>query len=91
MMGGMSAGVSGGGSLNGKSPKDCVTVASEKADFIADRIAAGVPAPEGEMRKLARFLREIAAEMGPGLKKTRTGQQPPVGLTAAEREALPRG
>ena len=48
--------------MNGKA-KDCVVVASEKADFIADRIAAGRPAPELEMRKLARYLREIAAEM----------------------------
>ncbi|HZL18694.1 MAG TPA: hypothetical protein VFG23_13205 [Polyangia bacterium] len=55
--------------MNGKSPRDCVTVASEKADFIADRIAGGVPAPEQEVRKLARYLREIAAEMGPGSKK----------------------
>jgi hypothetical protein len=59
--------------LNGKSSRDCVTVASEKADFIADRIASGVPAPEHEVRKLARYLREIAAEMGPGSKKPRTG------------------
>ena len=44
-------------------PKDSVIVASEKADFIADRIAAGTPAPELEMRKLARYLREIAAGM----------------------------
>jgi hypothetical protein len=44
-------------------PRDCVVVASEKADFIADRIAAGLPAPEAELRKLARYLREIAAEM----------------------------
>jgi hypothetical protein len=48
--------------MNGKA-KDSVVVASEKADFIADRIAAGLPAPEIEMRKLARYLREIAAEM----------------------------
>ena len=51
--------------------KDCITVASEKADFMADRIAAGVPASEREVRKLARYLREIAARMGPGLKKMR--------------------
>lgn len=62
-----------GETLNGKSSRDCVTVASEKADFIADRIAAGVPAPEQEVRKLARYLREIAAEMGPGSKKPRIG------------------
>ena len=55
--------------MNGK-PKDCVVVASEKADFIADRIAAGLPAPEDEMRKLARYLREIAAEMD----RPRTGR-----------------
>ena len=55
--------------MNGKSSKDRVIVASEKADFIADRIEAGVPAPEEEVRKLARYLREIAAEMGPGSKK----------------------
>ena len=48
--------------MNAK-PRDCVVVASEKADFIADRIAAGLPAPETELRKLARYLREIAAEM----------------------------
>jgi hypothetical protein len=41
---------------------DRVIVASEKADFIADRIAAGTPAPESEVRDLARMLREIAAE-----------------------------
>jgi hypothetical protein len=49
--------------------KDRVTVASEKADYIANRIAAGVPAPESEMRDLARCLRDIAAELGTGLKK----------------------
>ena len=49
-------------------PKDRVIVASEKADFVADRIAAGLPAPEIEMRKLARYLREIAADMEPKAK-----------------------
>jgi hypothetical protein len=49
--------------------KDRVTVASEKADFIADRIASGLAAPEGEVRDLARCLREIAAELGAGNKK----------------------
>jgi hypothetical protein len=49
-------------------PKDRVIVASEKADFVADRIAAGLPAPEIEMRKLARYLREIAADMEPKSK-----------------------
>jgi hypothetical protein len=44
--------------------KDRVIVASEKADFIADRIAQGVPATEEELRKLARYLREAAAQMG---------------------------
>ena len=43
-------------------PKDSVVVASEKADRIADRIAAGVPASELELRKLGRFLREVAAD-----------------------------
>ena len=52
--------------------KDSVVVASEKADFIADRIAAGTPAPELEMRKLARYLREIAAEMD----RSRSGRVP---------------
>lgn len=51
------------------SSKDRVTVASEKADFIADRIAAGIPAPEIEVRELARFLRQVAAEIGMGPKK----------------------
>jgi hypothetical protein len=51
------------------SSKDRVIVASEKADFIADRIAAGVPAPETEMRELARILRQIAEEIGMGPKK----------------------
>jgi len=51
--------------MHGK-PRDSVIVASEKADFIADRIASGTAAPELEMRKLARYLREIAAErVGP--------------------------
>ena len=44
-------------------PKDCVVVASEKADRIADRIAAGVPTTELELRKLARYLRDTAADM----------------------------
>jgi hypothetical protein len=44
-------------------PKDGVVVASEKADFIADRIAAGRPVTELELRKLARYLREVALEM----------------------------
>ena len=51
------------------SPMDRVTVASERADFIADRIAAGIPAPEAEVRHLARLLREIAAEIGVGPRK----------------------
>jgi hypothetical protein len=53
------------------SSKDRVTVASEKADFIADRISAGVAASEQEIRKLARDLREIATQMGPAWKKPR--------------------
>jgi hypothetical protein len=57
--------------VNGQSSKDRVTVASERADFIADRIAAGVSPEEEEMRKLARDLREIAAQMEPGWKKSR--------------------
>ena len=44
-------------------PKDSVVVASEKADRIADRIAAGVPASELELRKLGRFLREVASDL----------------------------
>jgi len=44
-------------------PRDGVVVGSEKADRIADRIAAGVPASELELRKLGRYLREIAADM----------------------------
>jgi hypothetical protein len=51
------------------SSKDRVTVASERADFIADRIALGVPAPENEVRDLARLLREIAFEIGVGPKR----------------------
>jgi hypothetical protein len=51
------------------SSKDRVTVASEKADFIADRIATGTPAPEAEVRELARLLREIATEIGLGPRK----------------------
>jgi hypothetical protein len=51
------------------SSKDRVTVASEKADFIADRIGLGIPAPEGEVRELARLLRQIAAEIGAGPKR----------------------
>jgi len=57
-----------GVALNGK-PSDLVVVASEKADFIADRIAAGVPAPERELRRLARSLREIAVAMGSKLTR----------------------
>jgi hypothetical protein len=70
--------------LTQNSSKDRVTVASEKADFIADRIAAGVPAPEQEIRKLARDLREIASQMGPAWKKPRPSPAigvPPVGAT----------
>ncbi|HEX3696157.1 MAG TPA: hypothetical protein VH374_12305 [Polyangia bacterium] len=44
-------------------------MASEKADFIADRIGLGIPAPEGEVRELARLLRQIAAEIGAGPKR----------------------
>ena len=44
-------------------PKDGVVVGSEKADRIADRIAGGLPASELELRKLARYLREIAVDM----------------------------
>jgi hypothetical protein len=50
-----------------------VIVASEKADFIADRIASGVAAPEDEVRRLARALREIAGDMGSQPKKPRPG------------------
>ena len=57
--------------MNG-TPKERVIVASEKADFMADRIAAGLPAPETEMRRLARYLREIAAEMD----RPRTAREP---------------
>jgi len=53
------------------SAKERVTVASEKAGFIADRIAAGIPADEEEVRKLARYLRETAALIGMGWKKSR--------------------
>jgi hypothetical protein len=60
-------------------PRDRVTVASEKADFIADRIASGVAAPEQELRSLARYLREVAAAMGPGSRPPRT--PPPVPTT----------
>jgi hypothetical protein len=62
-------------------PKDGVVVASEKADFMADRIAAGIPAPEIEMRKLARYLREIAAEM----ERPRTGRVQPIARAGASR------
>lgn len=51
------------------SSKDRVTVASERADFIANRIAEGVPAPESEVRELARFLRQVASELGAGPKR----------------------
>jgi hypothetical protein len=68
--------------------RERVNVASEKADFIADRIAAGVPAPEREMRRLAQYLRETAAAMSAGAKKPRpsmanpaAGGQPPVAET----------
>lgn len=64
------------GTSSGQSSRDRVTVASEKADFIADRIAAGVAAPEKELRKLARYLREIAAAMGPGSKNARAAARP---------------
>ena len=57
--------------------RDRVHVASEKADFIADRIAAGVPAPEREMRRLAQYLRETAAAMSAGSKKPRPGMASP--------------
>jgi hypothetical protein len=70
--------------MNGKA-KDCVVVASEKADFIADRIAAGLPAPEIEMRKLARYLREIAAEMD----RPRTARGAPVTRGPSGRVMIP--
>ena len=69
------------GPSTGKSSKERVIVAGEKADFIADRIEAGVPASEEEVRKLARYLREIAAEMGPGSKKA------PASAPSGESEA----
>jgi hypothetical protein len=57
------------GSWGGQpAPRDRVAVASEKADFIADRIADGVAAPEQELRSLARYLREVVAAMGPGAR-----------------------
>jgi len=56
-------------------PSDLIVVASEKADFIADRVAAGVPAPERELRRLARYLREIA--IGMGSKLTRADETRP--------------
>jgi hypothetical protein len=49
-----------------------VIVASEKADLIADRIASGAPATEEEVRKLARYLREIVAEMEQTWQRRRT-------------------
>jgi hypothetical protein len=64
------------GPSSGKSSKERVIVAGEKADFIADRIEAGVPASEEEIRKLARYLREIAAEMGPGSRKLQPTEPP---------------
>ena len=67
--------------MNGK-PKDSVIVASEKADFIADRIASGLPAPELEMRKLARYLREIAAEMD----RPRTGRVTQIAPGSSSRQ-----
>jgi len=63
-------------------PRDSVVVASEKADFIADRIAAGTPAPELEMRKLARYLREIAAEMD----RPRSGRVPQIAPGSSPRQ-----
>jgi hypothetical protein len=51
------------------SSKERVTVASERADFIADRISQGIPAPEIEVRELARLLREIAFEIGIGPRR----------------------
>ena len=60
-------------------PKDCVVVASEKADRIADRIAAGVPASELELRKLARYLRETAGDMD--------RSRPPGGVSGAAKAA----
>jgi hypothetical protein len=70
--------------------KDRVTVASEKADFIADRIAAGVAAPEAEVRRLAATLRQIAAELGPGHR--RPGERFPraVGDAAPESAIVKR-
>jgi hypothetical protein len=70
--------------MNGKA-KDSVVVASEKADFIADRIAAGLPAPEIEMRKLARYLREIAAEMD----RPRTARGAPIARGPSGRVMIP--
>jgi len=67
--------------MHGK-PRDSVIVASEKADFIADRIAAGTAAPELEMRKLARYLREIAAEMD----RPRTGRVAQIAPASSSRQ-----
>lgn len=69
-----------------------MTVASEKADFIADRIAAGVPAPEEEVRRLARYLRDVAAEMKPSVKKrpgTPTAAPEPVSGRREDGDAGP--
>jgi hypothetical protein len=71
--------------MGGMSFKDRVTVASEKADFIADRIAAGVAAPEAEVRRLAATLRQIAAELGPGHK--RPGERFPRGVVDATHDS----
>jgi hypothetical protein len=58
--------------VNDLSSRDRIIVASEKAGFMADRIAAGIPAPEEELRRLARYLREIAADVRPGENGART-------------------
>ena len=75
-------------------PKDSVVVASEKADRIADRIAAGVPASELELRKLGRFLREVAADLrAPALvrRHVRRGEGRADGDAIARRSArVPR-
>ena len=48
-----------------------------EGDFIADRIASGVAAPEQELRSLARYLREVAAAMAPGSRPPARRRRPP--------------
>jgi hypothetical protein len=58
--------------MYGRPSRERLIVASEKAEFMADRIATGIAVTEEEMRNLARYLRESAVQLDQPRKKGRT-------------------